>query len=167
MEKSDGERTEGSGDANDQAIAICELSREVDLVTRSALLELDAGDGVAWLDHGCDGVCVGGRREEIGRVGDEQEKRRIVYLLWYDIVGCVGNVDPFMPLRHPSSRQSTPPAHQLPSSLRVSRPHYSRTPVCLRPRQSDKWTNSKSSSRPHPPCAPSPDPVLVLIKVLL
>jgi hypothetical protein len=51
MEKSDGEHTEGSGDANDQAIAICELSREVDLVTRSALLELDAGDGVAWLDH--------------------------------------------------------------------------------------------------------------------
>lgn len=124
MEKSDGERTEGSGDANDQAIAICELSREVDLVTRSALLELDAGDGVAWLDHGCDGVCVGGRREEIGREL-EMNKRRgelFIYLLWYDIVGCVGNVDPFMPLRHPSSRQPTPPAHQLPSSLRVSRP---------------------------------------------
>jgi hypothetical protein len=148
MEKSDGERTEGSGDANDQAIAICELSREVDLVTRSALLELDAGDGVAWLDHGCDGVCVGGRREEIGREL-EMNKRRgelFIYLLWYDIVGCVGNVDPFMALRHPSSRQPTPPAHQLPSSLRVSRPHYSRTSVCLRPRQSDEFQIILSSS---------------------
>jgi hypothetical protein len=79
MEKSDGERTEGSGDANDQAIAICELSREVDLVTRSALLELDAGDGVAWLDHGCDGVCVGGKREEIGRVGREEENCLFIF----------------------------------------------------------------------------------------
>jgi hypothetical protein len=86
MEKSDGERTEGSWDANDQAIALCELGREVDLVTWAALLELDAGDGVAWLDHGCDvwGWEVKGRDWE--RVGGEQRREWGIYREWYDIV---------------------------------------------------------------------------------
>jgi hypothetical protein len=55
-ERADGkrwERTEGSRDTNDEAIASTELGGEVDLVARAALLELDVGDGIARLDHDC------------------------------------------------------------------------------------------------------------------
>jgi hypothetical protein len=55
-ERADGkrwERTEGSRDTNDEALASTELGGEVDLVARAALLELDVGDGIARLDHDC------------------------------------------------------------------------------------------------------------------
>lgn len=45
--------TERCWDADNDALARCQLLREVDLLVGAALEELDAGDGVAWLDH-CD-----------------------------------------------------------------------------------------------------------------
>lgn len=49
-----GRRTEGGGDADDQALALGQVLGQVDLGSWGTVVQLDAGDGVADVDHGDD-----------------------------------------------------------------------------------------------------------------